>query len=336
MNRSVRAAGAVVVAISALHLGVAPASAATVLAVVPFAQPGAEKLQSDQDATEGLVAALTQRGFTAKPVAAIDHLAVVADAGRICAETGATGIMVPEMRTERAVRRRNEALTVVQYYATRVDLRLSLVRCDGSQSWTGSASGEKDSPVAGGPPSGAPEIAEAIGRALDLFQKRIPDTARPGATATPAPKTKMTTGPKVALVPFAQTGSEPDPSLDLATELARKRIAAHDAAVVVTEPGDFLIATKDAAAMCARYGASRLVMGTLRWEQTPASDGVATHAEIRLTTVGCNGRVIGAQDEAGDHLHADANSRAGVSAAIEDAFGRWTEPPIAAPKPPAQ
>lgn len=330
MTSFARTAFAAFVAAFSLCLGVTPASAAMTIAVVPFAQPGEEQAPGSADATGDLVDALTHRGFTAKPIAPVDDLAVVADAGRICAETGATGIMVPELRTERSVRQRNEGVNVVQYFATRVDLRLSLVRCNGSLSWTGSASGDLDAPTAAGTPNDAREVTSAIGRALDLFEKRVPDTAQPGATATPAPK--LTIGPKVALLPFAQPGSEPDPSLELATEAARKRLVARGVETVVTEPADFLIATKDAPAMCARYGASRLVVGTLRWEQTPQGDGVATRAEIRLTTIGCSGRVIAAHDQLGEHVHEGPDFRSGVSAAIDAAFERWNGP-ATLPKP---
>jgi hypothetical protein len=119
-----------------------------------------------------------------------------------------------------------------------------------------------------------------------------------------------------------------DPSLDFTTEEARKRFVARGVNAVVTEPADHLVATKDAPAMCARYGASALVMGTLRWEQTSKFAGIATHAEVMLTTVDCSGKVIASQDAVGEHLHHGANFRAGVSSAIEDAFGHWAEQPL--------
>ncbi len=234
------------------------------------------------------------------------------------------------MRTEQAVRQRNYVLTTVNYYATHVELRLSLVRCDGSLSWTGTAVGDKDYFNANVQAGVADSITQAIGRVLELFEKRVPDTAQPNATTMPAPQ--LPTGPKVAIVPFTQVGMEADPSLDFATEEARKRYAARGLDAVVTAPADHLVATKDAAAMCARYGASRLVMGTLRWEQTSKFAGIATHAEVMLTTVDCTGHVIATQDEIGEHLHHGANFRAGVSSAIEDAFGHWAEQPAPAPK----
>ncbi len=307
-----------------------PVSAAMLVAVVPFAQPGSEKVQNFDDATGILTAKLAERGTTATVLPPTDRLAVVAQAPQICAQTGATGILVPTMRTEQAVRQRNYVLTAVNYYATHVELRLSLVHCDGTLAWTGTATGDKDYFNANVQAGVADGIAQAIGRALDLFAARTPDAASPVPTSTPA--VRMPTGKEVAIVPFTQAGMEPDPSLDFATEEARKRYAARGMDVVVTEPADHLIATKDAPAMCARYGASSLVMGTLRWEQTPKFAGIATHAEVMLTTVDCTGKVVATQDAVGDHLHHGANYRAGVSAAIEDAFGHWAEAPLPAAK----
>jgi hypothetical protein len=326
MTSSTRLGLAVAAILVTARLAVAPvpASAAMVVAVVPFAQPGSEKIQNFDDATGILTTKLGERGITAKTLPPTDRLAVVGQAGQICAQTGATGILVPTMRTEQAVRQRNYILTTVDYYATHVELRLSLVRCDGSLAWTGTATGDKDYYNANVQAGVADGITQAIGRVLDLYAVRTPDTAVPGATATPAAR-MMPTGPKVAIVPFTQVGMEPDPSLDFATEEARKRYVARGVDVVVTDPADHLIATKDAPVMCARYGASSLVMGTLRWEQTPKFAGIATQAEVMLTTVDCAGNVIATQDAIGEHLHHGANFRAGVSSAIEDAFGHWAE-----------
>ena len=321
---SVAVAAALIVA--RLATAPVPVAAVAVVAVVPFSPPGSEKIQNFDDATGILATKLAERGMTTKTLPPTDRLGVVAQAGQICAQTGATGILVPTMRTEQAVRQRNYILTTVDYYATHVELRLSLVRCDGTLAWSGTAVGDKEYYSANVQAGVADGITQAIGRVLDLYAVRTPDTAQPGATATPA--ARMPTGPKVAIVPFTQVGMEADPSLDFATEEARKRYVARGADVVVTDPADHLIATKEAPAMCARYRASSLVMGTLRWEQTPKFAGIATHAEVMLTTVDCAGNVVATQDEPGDHLHHGANFRAGVSAAIEDAFGHWAETPL--------
>jgi hypothetical protein len=328
---------AVVATLVAARLAATPVPSPTpfapvvpVFAVVPFSQPGSEKNQYFDDATGILTAKLTEKGITAKTLPPTDRLGVVAQAGQICAQAGATGILVPTMRTERAVHQRTSLLTTIDYYATHVELRLSLVRCDGSLSWSGTAVGDREYYNHTVQAGVADEIMHAIERVLELFFVRTPDTAQPHATATPA--ARMPTGPAIAIVPFTQLGMEADSSLDFATEEARKRSVARGADAVVTEPADHLVATKDAPVMCARYRASSLVMGTLSWEQAKKIGGTATHAEIMLTTVDCTGKVILTQDEIGNHGQHGADFRAGVSAAIEDAFGHWTEAPI----PPAK
>jgi hypothetical protein len=94
---------------------------------------------------------------------------------------------------------------------------------------------------------------------------------------------------------------------------------------VLTDALEHLAATNDAARICSKYAASTLVMGTLRTDQTSKLSGVATHAEILLTTVDCSGHVIGQQDLRGEHFHHGSNAPAGVSSAIEDAFGQWAQ-----------
>ena len=44
-----------------------------------------------------------------------------------------------------------------------------------------------------------------------------------------------------------------------------------------------------------------------------------------MTTVDCTGKVVASQDAIGEHLHHGSNYRAGVSSAVEDAFGHWAE-----------
>ncbi len=305
-----------------------PAAAAEVLAVVPFAVPGSEKIQNLDDATGILTAKLTEKGITPKTLPPTDRLGVVANAAQICAQTGATGILVPTTRTEQAVRQKNYVLMTVTYFATHVEERLSRLRCDGTLAWTGTAVGDKDYYSSNVQAAVADGITQATGRVLDQYVARPPDPAAPRARSRPRLHAAPAAGAKVAIVPWTQVGMAADPSLDFTTEEARKRFVARGVNAVVTEPADHLVATKDAPAMCARYGASSLVMGTLRWEQTSKFAGIATHAEVMLTTVDCSGKVIASQDAVGEHLHHGANFRAGVSSAIEDAFGHWAEQPL--------
>jgi hypothetical protein len=323
---------AAALAVGPLAVATAPAAAAETLAVVPFAVPGSEKIQNLDDATGILTAKLTEHGVTPMTLPPTDRLGVVANAAQLCAQTGATGILVPTARTEQGERKKNYVLVSVPYFATHVEVRLARLRCDGTLAWSFVTFGDKDYYSSNVQAAVADGITQAIGRALDAYAARPADTApaaspAPGAPAAAAPAVAAA-GQKVAVVPFTQLGSQPDPSLDFATEETRKRFAARGFSAVVTEPADHLVATKDAPAMCVRYGVSQLEMGTLRWEQTARFAGLRTHAEVMLTTVDCTGKVVASQDLVGEHLHNGANFRAGVSSAIEDAFGHWAEMPL--------
>jgi len=311
-----------------------PAAAAETLAVVPFAVPGSEKIQNLDDATGILATKLTEHGITPKTLPPTDRLGVVANAAQICAQTGATGILVPTARTEQGERKKNYVLVSVPYFATHVEVRLARLRCDGTLAWSFVTFGDKDYYNSNVQAAVADGITQATGRAIDAYVARPPDPA-PATAPAPAPAPAAAAGPAlaqpgqtVAIVPFTQTGSQPDPSLDFATEEARQRFVKRGFKAVVTDPADHLVATKDAPALCARYGASQLEMGTLRWEQTARFAGLRTHAEVMLTTVDCTGKVVASQDLVGEHLHNGANFRAGVSSAIEDAFGHWSEMPL--------
>jgi hypothetical protein len=324
---------AVAAALAAAPVAFAPltAAAADVVAVVPFAVPGSEKIQNIDDATGILTTRLTERGITPKTLPPTDRLGVVANAARICAQTGATGILVPTVRTEQGERKRDYILVTTKFFATHVELRLARLRCDGTLAWSFVTFGDKDYYSANVQAAVADGISQAIGRALDAYAARPAEAAAPAPAASPAPAPPAAVAAaakNVAVIPFMQVGSQPDPSLDFATEETRKRFVARGVAAVVTEPADHLIATKDAAAMCVRYGASMLAMGTLRWEQTMRFAGLRTHAEVMLTTIDCTGKVLASQDLVGEHLHNGANFRAGVSAAIEDAYGHWMEMPL--------
>jgi hypothetical protein len=317
------AAAAMALAVVPFWVQPRPALAADVVAVVPFAVPGSEKNQVLEDATGILAARLTDRGISPKVLPATDRLSVVATAPAICAQTGATAILVPTARTEQNVRRRELVLYTDTYYATHAELRLSRLRCDGTVAWTTVTVGDKEYRATNVQAAVSDSLNQAIGRALDAYAARAPEAASAVPPVSTAPAAPL--GKKIAIVPFTQAGSAADPSLDFATEEARKRFAARGADVVVTDPADHLTATKEAPALCARYGAASLVMGTLRTEQTIRFAGIPTHVEVVLTTVDCTGKVVTTQSAIGEHLHRGSNYRAGISSAIEDAFGHWAE-----------
>ena len=123
---------AVAAALAAAPLAFAPvpAAAADVVAVVPFAVPGSEKIQNMDDATGILTTKLTERGITPKTLPPTDRLGTVANAAQICAQTGATGILVPTARTEQGERKRDYILvtTSVLRDARRAAARAAALR----------------------------------------------------------------------------------------------------------------------------------------------------------------------------------------------------------------
>ena len=274
-----------------------------------------EHTQLTQDAASIIAAELQQAGIVTKPIEGMNPLRVSSVAADLCAREGLSGIIVPMMRTEQAVHIQHYVLTNIVNYATHVELRLERVRCDGTLQPPLIASGDKSyvfSNVQAG-------VADAIGRAAkDAAAQYKAHTSDGPALLFQAPTTQ--TGSNIALIPFSQPGT-PDPSLDYATEQAAKFLSATGAKAVVTSPVDYQVAVKSAPAICSAYGASKIVIGFLRSEQTSKFAGIATHAEVFLTTLDCNGKIIAETDRAGDHLHKGANFRAGVSDAINDAFG---------------
>ena len=309
-----------ILAFSIAMLARPPAAAAETVALVPFAAPATESNRTLDDATGLFSAALQSHGIVATVIEPINPLAAVRSAAKICARTGATAILVPAAVTEENVRTQYYVLVTVIYFATHAELRLSRLRCDGSLAWSVVTTGDKSYEGTNVQAGAADALSQASSKAIDAYVARASDAAAPAPLAA-AP---ASLGSKVAIVPFTQPGGR-DPNLDFATEEALRRYRAKGIDAVLTDALEHLAATNDAARICSKYAASALVMGTLRTDQTSKLSGVATHAEILLTTVDCNGHVIGQQDLRGEHFHHGSNAPAGVSSAIEDAFGHWAQ-----------
>jgi hypothetical protein len=284
--------------------------------LLPVAVPKMEPNQLISDAPGIIADELKQDGVTTKPLAPMNPLTVSTVAADLCASEGLSSIIVPMIRTEQAVHIQHYVLTNIVNYATHVELRLERIRCDGALLPPIIAIGDKSyifSNVQAG-------VADAIGRAAKeaaaQYKAHVDDSPSPLFQVPATPQT----GSSIALVPFSEPGT-PDPSLDYATQQAVKFLNASGTKTVVTTPIDDEVAVRSASAICAGYGASKIVIGFLRSEQTPKFAGIATHAEVFLTTLDCNGKIIAETDRAGDHLHKGANFRSGVSDAINDAFG---------------
>ena len=154
---------------------------------MPFAVPGSEKIQNLDDATGILATKLTEHGITPKTLPPTDRLGVVANAAQICAQTGASGILVPTARTEQGERKKNYVLVTVPYFATHVEVRLARLRCDGTLAWSFVTFGDKDYYNSNVQAAVADGITQATGRAIDAYVARPPDPApaTPPAPASP-------------------------------------------------------------------------------------------------------------------------------------------------------
>lgn len=273
---------------------------AAMVALVPFAQPGTEPNRALDEATGVLAAALAAHGDTPKVLPPMHHLAAVADAPAICARTGAGGILVPEPRIAEDVR------------SAHVELRLARLRCDGTLVWFATES--RDAPAL------RDALRGAIDEAADDYAERSPDPTIPLVIPSlPPPQ-----GTRVAVLPFA----EPDvtsPLLDVATRAAIATFRAAGIDAYLEGPLAHLDAARSAPTVCAVGGASRLLVGTLRSARRARPAGVQSHVEILLTTLGCDGKVLGTADLAGDRIDDGRDERAGISAAIADAFRRYEE-----------
>jgi hypothetical protein len=292
------------------------ASADAPVGVLPVTIPKTQHTELLNDATGIIINELNVQGITTKTLPPMNPLAVIPNSQQLCAQAGVSALLVPMMRTEQAIHVDHYVLTNIINYATHVEIRLERIGCDGTLLPALIGTGDKSyifSNVQAG-------VADAIGRAAKDVAAQYKAHAGDAPASLVQSASPAMQGTQLALVPFSQPGSQ-DPSLDFATERALKFFNASGVNAVATDPLDFQVAVKSASAICANYKASKIVIGFLRTEQTPRSGGIATHAEAFLTTLDCSGRIIGETDRIGDHLHKGANYRAGVSAAIDDAFG---------------
>jgi hypothetical protein len=295
------------------------APAAEVVAVLPIAQPGTEADSALRDATAVLLAGLATAGDTVKAVPAMNHFAAVTAAPTLCARLGAVGILIPETRTEQRLRARNPATAPGTDLATHVELRLERIGCDGTLRWLAVANADKDDDRNHAQSALADALRQAIADAVESYAAHgdIPGEPVPLVTPPPGPR-----GTRTAVVPFAQPQTT-DATLDFATATALKTLRAAGIEAFEAEPLDALDIVRLAPTVCAQDGANRILIGTVRTRQAQRASGFATHAEVFLTSVGCDGTVSATTDLTADSLHDGTNFSAGVNDAIADAFRRW-------------
>jgi hypothetical protein len=284
--------------------------------VVPFWQPPMEKSDHLDVATNAVGKNLTSKKIDFVVGDPVSHLSVAANAKALCAQYGATSILVGSLRTEQTIRVIYAVYVSIVHYPTHAEVRLAQMQCDGTILWSTVSTADTDhiGNNVGAAVSGSAE--GAVGKAIEAFVARTPS-----APSTPAPLTAPSPQPNAlaAIVPFTQPGST-DPSLDFATTRLAEDLKAHGVTTVTLAPIEQLSVISRAGEICTTFGVKSIYLGTVRTEQ---SEDVKTHADVLIQNIDCNGTVVSAQDAVGDHLRHGTNARAAVSSAIDDALTHW-------------
>ncbi|TAM76263.1 hypothetical protein EPN44_05980 [bacterium] len=280
-----------------------PTAAAKTLVLIPYQEPGS----TDPHAlaiSQALSAELAAAGVSVTSVAPIGHLDAVANASIICAENKASALLVPEGRYEQTLKRFSVSffLTMLKY-PTHVEFRLDEIGCDRVVRWSTATTADQM-------PSGVDSVGN-VGAAIDVaFSSAVQAavhafatatvTQSPTMTQTPADPAASTPTPTVAatpqaqstylLLPFEQPGvADPraaDITHSLLTQLQQRKLN-----VKVGMPIDHLSAIADAQQLCTGSGAQTIIIPNVRIEQSSYTG--RSHAALRLTSLSCNGSVLG-------------------------------------------
>jgi hypothetical protein len=271
----------------------APAAAAKPLVLLPYEEPGS----TDPHAvaiSETLAAGLGAAGVAVKSVTPVDHLEAVANAAKICADNGATGILVPEGRYEQTLKVIPAPFVTILRYPTHVEFRLDEIGCDGVVRWTTTTTGDEA-------PTGAFSVGN-LGGAVDAAFRTavqaaatargtasVPQTAAnavPAAAASPAAAAAPST---YVLIPFEQPGlADPrggDMTHSLLGQLQQQKLD-----VKVGPSIDHVTAVARAQQLCTGTDTQAIIVPNVRIEQSSATG--RSHASLRLTLLSCGGGVL--------------------------------------------
>ncbi len=273
----------------------APAAAAArpALVLLPYEEPGS----GDPHAaaiTQDLSAEFAQNAIPVKLVSAADHVDAVANARALCESNAAAGLLIAEGRYEQTMKAVHVPFAgSITSFPTHVELRLDQFDCSGKLTWSKVATADESR-------SGVMFAPANVGSLVDdAFRKAAHDVAALGGApvpVAPAPAAAVKPGSGTAdaavpagpylLVPFEQPGIADPRAVDMTRSLAHA-MSERKMVVSVADPLDRLTAVADAAALCARSSAAAIVVPEVRVEQTKR-----THGELRLATLGCDGRVL--------------------------------------------
>jgi len=124
------------------------------------------------------------------------------------------------------------------------------------------------------------------------------------------------------LIPFGPPGNT-DYQLDAATnDFATRLTTKKSLTVVQSKPMDVMDVAGSAADICKQYGTSSIFLGTARHEQTHNImwGTFPTHAEVRVTQLGCDGKVKWKGVGIGDKVQYWSNPAAAVTNVIQMAL----------------
>ncbi len=292
------------------------------LVLVPYQEP-TDTGEFGPKVTAMLVTDLTAAGIKPISVAPIDHLDEVANAGRICAENNAQGILIPEGRVDATGRLSYFVVASTVTYDWHVEFRLDLVDCRGTVRHSALTTGDKSStgvltpvsPGAASPQLSAPEAAfqsavqnavqEVVASPTDLAAENVP--SNPGTAPTPALTSKF------LLIPVEQPGLG-DPNAPAVTNALLAQMKQRNLDVTLGTPIDHLMAFASAEQLCASNGVQGIIVPRLRLVQIPFSGG--SGALLRLNLFACNGASAGYSSGQGQIKKAPKHD---FSAAIVDA-----------------
>jgi hypothetical protein len=303
MHSWVAACAAALVVGSAPALAQAPATpaappattaGAAKLVLVPYEEPGSTDPHATA-ITQTLAADLAAAGVAASSVAPVDHLDAVANAAKICADNGASGILIPEGRYEQTKKIIPAPFVTILRYPTHVEFRLDEIGCDGAVRWSLTTNGDEA-------PTGAFSVGN-LGAAVDAaFRTAVQaaSTARAAANVPQAASTVVAAAPGTVavaappstylLLPIEQPSvgdpHAPDMTHSLLTHLQQRKLD-----VKLGTPIDHLSAVAGAQQLCAANGAQAIVVPNVRIEQSSVTG--RSHAGLRLTLLSCTGSILG-------------------------------------------
>lgn len=267
---------------------VAPAK----LVLLPYGEPGSTDPRA-ADISFTLAEDLKNAGMAVVRVPVVDHLEAVANAAKICADNGATGILIAEGRYEQTrIAESIPKYATVTRYPTRVEVRLDEIGCDGFLRWTTTT-------VSDEAPSDMPRIRN-LGTVIDDgFARALHDAAVARASATvgrtptgavaASPAGAPATPPTYLLLPFEEPGIG-DAHAAQITHSFLLRLQQRKLNVTVGTPMDHITAVAAAPSLCSASGAQAIIVPKVRLEQSVET--ARSHAAMRLSLLSCSGKTL--------------------------------------------